>query len=226
MDEVWAGVIAVLPARGDIAAALRSIWVSVDKALPTLGNIATVLIALFALMAARSQAQSAKHQADLTMMHNKLSVKPVLQLRVKWTINRTESGEPNGVDVDYSIVNSGLGPGTLSDLSVKARDGSTVVLNEGEQHKVERLLELMFPGGQASYVLSHSYWPEGRVIRSGEEVAIASIFFHKVRCPEVNWKTATRENVLATTRALGTDYYLSYTWKSMYDESWTDDKEY
>lgn len=224
MDEVWAGTLVVPPAAGDVAAVLGSICAWVSQALPTLGNIATVLIALFALMAARSQAKSAKHQAELTMRHNKLSVKPVLQLRATWTISRKDSTP--GVEVTYSIMNNGLGPATLTDLSVKASDGSTVELNEGEQHKVDRLLELMFPEGQAVYTVSHKYWPQGRVIRAQEEVSIACIFFHKVYCPDVIWKVATRENVLATTRAIGTDYYLSYTWKSMYDESWTDDAEY
>jgi hypothetical protein len=153
-------------------------------------------------------------------------VKPVLQLRAAWTINRKASGEPDGVEVIYTIKNNGLGPGTLTDLSVKDRDGRTVVLNEGEQHKVERLLALMFPEGKAVYAVPQQYWPVGRVILPQEEVTIAKIFFHKVHCLEEGWKPATRASVAAVPKALGTDYHLSYTWKSMYDESWTDDKEY
>lgn len=226
MEDVWSKVIAALPASVDISAALSSAWACVVEALPTLGNIATVLIALFALIATRSQAKSAKHQAELTMNHNRLSVKPVLQLGSAWTISRQASGEPNGVHVVYSITNNGLGPGTLTDLSVKARDGSTIVLDEGEQHKIDRLLALMFPDGQAVYSVSQKYWPVGRVIRAQEKVEIANIFFNKLHCPDVTWKVATHEGILAITKALGTDYHLSYTWKSMYDETWTDDKEY
>jgi len=131
-----------------------------------IGLQASDLIACCAVVMALSSLLVAIWQGRLMLIHNKLSVKPLLV----WT--RRTSHDDHSITLNFSIRNVGIGPAIIKNRICKCNGESIQVLSNGNvKIIIDRLL-----GDSVRYVVRHHGLPAiDSAIPAGNESVIASI---------------------------------------------------
>ena len=192
------------------------------EVLATIANVATVLIAGVALWVAW-------RQADLAREHNRLSVRPVVQLKRHWEKNSEDSV------MRLEMVNNGLGPAKIT--AIKLMNGSEEVhLEESGDHKVEQALRKTI-GPSFPYWAESMAWPDDIWIKPGDRIAMAKVRFARISIDKPGYgpmeghttkgdRAAEFADLVKHCNDRDTNYVISYSWESMYGEKWTDNRVY
>lgn len=185
-------------------------------------DIATVVVALAALWVAVGQARLARK-------HNRLSVRPMLQLYRIW-----ETNSHNSV-IRFELVNNGLGPGRVTDIEVMD-DKTAIRLDDSHGHKVDQVFARVI-GPDWRYHVVRKVWPTGTWIKAGERVVIAEVVLAMLNerklvegspsgmANEVS-RVAELNDFIKHCQERKTNFTSRYSWESMYGESWSDDTIY
>jgi len=140
-------------------------------------------------------------QAYMTRVHNRKSVRPLLQ----WVEDRTAN--PGSATITYILRNHGPGPAILRDQYF-TRAGTRFVPSSSNQHPVEELAQLVI-GTKFNYDLLRFGLPGSTsVIPVGGEILIAEIRFNNQSLAQVRQTMLTLGNV---------GYHVEYV--SIYDET-------